>query len=59
MKLIYTGEAPARTIVVPGGVIPCERGVPFDVPDNIGESLLAQDIFEPAPVAAKTKKEQD
>jgi hypothetical protein len=56
MRLIYTGEAPARTIVIPGGVIPCERGVPFDVPDDIGESLLDQDIYEPAPVAVKKEK---
>ena len=58
MKLIYKGEAPARDIVVPGGVIPCERGVPFDVPDDLGKSLLDQDIFEPAP-AEKPKKEKD
>ena len=57
MKLVYVGESERRDIVVPGGYLPVVRGVPFDVDDAVGRSLVEQAIFEPAPDKAPTTKE--
>lgn len=49
MRIVYKGEAPSRDLVIPGGLLTIEYGVPFEVDAELGASLLEQDIFEKAP----------
>lgn len=55
MKLVYVGESPGREVPFPGGCLFVERGVPFDVSNELGIRLLEQPIF----VKHDTKKESD
>lgn len=64
MKIVYGGVSTDIELDLPNGtVLVAERGVPFEVSDELGESLLEQDIFTlavepkpkntPAPAAEK------
>lgn len=55
MKIVFVGESDARDIVVPGGAIHAVKGVPVDVPDDVAQSLLEQDIYQPAKAAKQEK----
>ena len=44
MKIVLL-ESPAREIVVPGGSIYADPGVPVDVPADLAKSLLEQDVW--------------
>jgi hypothetical protein len=54
MKVVYDGPQPSRTVEVGGSKqVTVKRGVPTEVPKQIGEQLLEQKHFS-AP--AKTTK---
>lgn len=55
MKIVYVGPLGAVIIAPPGGrEIDARHGDPIEVPDALGENLLAQaDNWQPAPVPAK------
>lgn len=55
MLIVFVGESDARNIVIPGGLILAEKGVPVDVPDDVALSLLEQDIYQPAKAAKQEK----
>lgn len=57
MRLVYVNaDAEKRDIQIPGGWLTVTAGEPFDIADDIGTSLLAQSIYEPAPPAAPKEK---
>lgn len=57
MKLVYVNaDAHQRDIPVPGGWLTVTAGEPFDIADDIGESLLDQSIFVKADTAEPKEK---
>lgn len=46
MKLTYNGPQESRTLELPAGPLPIEKGKPFDVPDEVGKQLLEQGYFK-------------
>ena len=52
MNLVYQGPSHAVNVVGLGEVT---RGVPFEVADELGTSLLEQDIFKTVPVKKAPK----
>lgn len=59
MQIVYTGSLPRPTIPQLRGV-DIERGVPVEVPDDIGVTLLEQSTWQEVepekPAKAKTTK---
>lgn len=51
MRIVYVGPSPEVVIIVEGGGIHAERGVPVDVADVLGFSLLEQAIWSECSVA--------
>lgn len=52
MNVIYVGPSPS--VQITGGYY-AVRGEAFEVPDDLGEQLLEQDIYKPAPKKAEKK----
>lgn len=46
MKIEYVGPSPEVVVIVDGGGIFAAYGVPIDVDDELGESLLDQAIWQ-------------
>lgn len=45
MKVVFVGESPSRVLTVEGRQVEAVNGVPIDVPDDLGRSLLDQDVW--------------
>jgi len=52
-SIIYVGGSDAVDIAVNGAAVTCVNGEPVELPTEIAESLLEQDIWQPAPAAPK------
>lgn len=56
MNVVYCGPGESVNIPLGGEVIVAPFGVPVEVPESLGESLLEQPVFEPEKPATKPTK---